>query len=456
MPACCPGTQARAQSAASVLRGSLTHAPVRPVGAIRPCSGAAWPVTGSSSMHGRALLGRLCRLGSAAGCVSSRVPAAHATNYQGPSHHWSSQCRSNGWSSRPGSDLRRHCSSSSCADVMMAEQVLGGGYDTSCSSEATRSQYSTSSADDVSSSGSSNGSDGTSTLPALIIPTAEEAASILSVPQLITAPAVTRQLPAPKVNPNIDIATDLGLALRLRDIFSDIDGSSSGSGSSSSSSSTSSEGNPGSSYRSGDATLTYNRDGTMTYSSSASSASSSSSSNTSAATTSATNATQQQQQQQGGPAVTASPVTGTHRQRALTFCGNCCTPRKRHIDSCMVCGHREANTAALTQPMPQAPEVAAAAAAMADARRMLANAGVLALAPTLLAFDERMLQHRAALWPAAERPERLQAIMARLQSAGLTGGDLAAGVWMGGVAAVSACAGAVFACYGLVTAVGKL
>lgn len=41
--------------------------------------------------------------------------------------------------------------------------------------------------------------------------------------------------------------------------------------------------------------------------------------------------------------------------------------------------------------------------------------------PTLLAYDERMLHHRSALPPHPERPERLQAIMARLKATGLAG-----------------------------------
>ncbi|GBF98141.1 histone deacetylase [Raphidocelis subcapitata] len=151
---------------------------------------------------------------------------------------------------------------------------------------------------------------------------------------------------------------------------------------------------------------------------------------------------QQGQGQAQGPSpdVVADVVIGEARARMRArppgFCLNCCSPLERMTGSgdaaCGVCGHSAADDAALLPPRPDGGWGSATAGtrdpARAEAAEAVWNAAALARASglpawpaarVLLAWHEDSLLHRAMLPPYPERPERLSAILARLQASGL-------------------------------------
>ncbi|KAI8476132.1 MAG: hypothetical protein J3K34DRAFT_514019 [Monoraphidium minutum] len=143
------------------------------------------------------------------------------------------------------------------------------------------------------------------------------------------------------------------------------------------------------------------------------------------------------------PGVVADVVVGDSRARMRgrppAFCANCCAPLEKLPSggdaACGACGHRGGDDGALLPPRPaggwgSADAAAAidggvARAAVAAAARSAAALGRAAGLPgcpparVLLAWHEDMLLHRAMLPPYPERPERLHAVLARLQESGL-------------------------------------
>ncbi|KAJ9508999.1 hypothetical protein QJQ45_001447 [Haematococcus lacustris] len=112
-------------------------------------------------------------------------------------------------------------------------------------------------------------------------------------------------------------------------------------------------------------------------------------------------------------------TTSSWRQAASRFCVNCHTPSTDK--ECPVCGHEPKAEAVLlgsdamlqfNQHMQQQKKQIAAK----QQGRLRQNAS----SNVALSFDENMLLHRGSLPPCPERPERLQAILTRLEAMGLT------------------------------------
>jgi len=219
----------------------------------------------------------------------------------------------------------------------------------------------------------------------------------------------------------MDIATDAGLALRLMDVLTDRE-------------------HPTTSGSTGEVLTAATAAVAVADTSSEVSATSSSSTSISSQTGSPSTSTSP-----AAPSdeIIADVVIGEARARMRArppcFCINCCAPRERLPSGadamCSACGHDAAEDAVLLPPRPAGGWGSAAAARALDPARADAAeaawaaaaaaraAGLPAWPPArvLLAFHEDILLHRAMLPPYPERPERLHAVLARLQAAGLMG-----------------------------------
>mmetsp|Transcript_37661 Transcript_37661/g.83864 ORF Transcript_37661/g.83864 Transcript_37661/m.83864 type:complete len:552 (-) Transcript_37661:473-2128(-) len=107
-------------------------------------------------------------------------------------------------------------------------------------------------------------------------------------------------------------------------------------------------------------------------------------------------------------------------------CTNCTAPMMGASAVCSICGHDHANDPALLGT--SGPWKTRMSLPAWDPRKSASTPSTSFNRPpaqgppgtVALAVDERMLQHRASLPPYPERPERVRAIMARLDNAGLT------------------------------------